>query len=443
MADRKGENYKSPQAILPNRAKAKTPPPDPSFRQKKVPDKSAVRAAKIEAELAQLSEAVEAARSLLKEQFERQLSLQNSLEASNQRNAALEIEIVQAGDRYTQAANKEAKAEAEWVKEGLPSMQESAEILSKKRDGWQKQCADLRSKVGKQEKELEALDQETLQGMRERQRIQVECLSLQQECEDARVDLQGAQEFLLEGRASVERMAKRRLELEWEMEKGVQKQADFQQLLQRARQAVYDEVGVEKRQLDDKLQYGQEEMDRQAAQAARHKANAAALQREAAAAGQQCHDLEQAVAAAVAEAESIGSKVEEAKSATEVEKQLEAHAREKLEKTKAKRQALQQRLAELKGLQQNIEAESVGLQEQHARLVMGRARRKAIESLERSRSQEAAQVNGSALKSHAQAAAAPAHSMTGSETAMCQGFFLPAGVGRGPQFPSQSPAQYF
>ncbi|OLQ00771.1 hypothetical protein AK812_SmicGene16528 [Symbiodinium microadriaticum] len=143
----------------------------------------------------------------------------------------LEAECLRHEKAKQEAAAKEAEAQEAWLSEQRPSLEGAISRLSRHRDAWRELCVELRRKVGQEEHELKELSERHERGVNERRRLQAECLSLQQECEDAQADLQDLRSLLQEDTETLEKMAERRLTLEWTLEEHSKRQVHLQTAL--------------------------------------------------------------------------------------------------------------------------------------------------------------------------------------------------------------------
>ncbi|CAE8619682.1 unnamed protein product [Polarella glacialis] len=331
----------------------------------------------------------EASRATVASAAERVQDAERLVKAAELRLQKLESDLHEVESRVRTAAVQEDQAQARWTSEEQPALESEGGHLNKVRHAWRQRLTEQRRRVAAMEHELNELEEDGLRGLKERRRMQGECLSLQQECEDAKVDLQGVQELLTGGSAAVKRMVKQRLDLEWEMETSVQQQAMLHRASQQSMHASVTEADTDKRKVQEATLSAQHLLQRHRVEAERHRGAAASLQHEAAATGRECRELEKAVEAASVEAARAGQSVEDADREAHDDRLREAAAREMLEQSRARRMALERHCAELQGLCQSIAQESLELQDEHARLLMGRARRKAYDSLQRSRNGEA------------------------------------------------------
>eukprot|EP00931_Biecheleriopsis_adriatica_P069198 TRINITY_DN43072_c0_g1_i1.p1 TRINITY_DN43072_c0_g1~~TRINITY_DN43072_c0_g1_i1.p1 ORF type:complete len:437 (-),score=123.07 TRINITY_DN43072_c0_g1_i1:52-1362(-) len=380
----------------------------------------------VQAERVQAKANLEEARSLCAARADSSEALVQLLEASKKQILSLEDELAQVEARRREASAKEDAERALWVQEERPSLEAAVSRLKVHRDAWCKLCAELRKKVNKHEQELRELEEGNERGVLERRRLQGECLSLQQECEDARLELQGVQELLREGNFAVERMARQRLELEWEMEEGVKRQKMLQSVFEFSKHASHAEASREQQRSQEVAHSSYSHLQRHRSEAALHRSAAAGLQQQAVSTQLQCEELEKAVGRAAEEAASIERSVIAADREAEEEQQKEEAARQLLQQAQRQRQALEQHLADLAGKCKGIAAESLHLQEEHARLMLGRARRKAVQALQRSKSTDSNQAKLSAAF-----AGLPSDGSAALEMAVCKGVFGPAGAGRG------------
>lgn len=272
-------------------------------------------------------------------------------------------EEVQRSEALKRETEAKAASEEQWTTDQRPSLEAAVERLTRHRDAWQELCRDLRRTVVQHEHELKELREESEKKLVERHRLQSECLQLQEECD-----------------------AQSLLDVRQRVEEGSQHHARMQSILQplhsahdlaeKTRTATEVHHGSKEHLFDHKKQL-------QKNQVAQIHADLFNLE-------DQCDAFENTLSCAIAETESLEHKVAEAKRGKVIENQKEAFARQRLEAARGRQKALQRRGLELQRLCKNIEDESVQLQDERARLLLG-ARRKAVASV-RSRSHEPSPV---------------------------------------------------
>eukprot|EP00434_Breviolum_minutum_P017203 symbB.v1.2.015188.t1/scaffold1044.1/size142232/9 len=336
-----------------------------------------------------------------------------------QRKKALEQEVCRNETLKLETEAKAALEEEQWTTDQRPSLEAAVERLKRHRDAWQELCRELRRTVVQHEHELKELQEENDTKLIERHRLQSECLQLQQECEDARSKLSDVRNRVEESASTVEKMVSQQLTLERTMEEGSQQHARMQCILQHSLQSLATDL-AEKTQVAEVMHEGSKEhlfghkkhLLLQKNQVAQLHADFSNLE-------DQCDAFENALSCAIAETEALEHKVREAKRGAVIENQKEAFARQRLEAVRGGKGTLHRRHLELQRLCKNIEDESAKLQEEHARLLLGRARRKAVTASIRSRSHEPRATSPQV------SVASPAGSL---ELALCRGYFGPAGA---------------
>ncbi|CAE7828826.1 unnamed protein product [Symbiodinium sp. CCMP2592] len=349
----------------------------------------------------------------------RRSALEDQVAAMRERVDELEAECLRHEKAKQEAAAKEAEAQEAWLSEQRPSLEGAISRLTRHRDAWRELCVELRRKVGQEEHELKELSERHERGVNERRRLQAECLSLQQECEDAQADLQDLRSLLQEDTQSLEKMAARRLTLEWTLEEHSKRQVHLQTALKNSISTLQNGTAKERalRELHGNAANEHCVAHRELAEG--HRSEVLRLEDAAGEAEASCAELLELVASGAAEAQRLEEEVAQLEREKTLEEQQDASIRRTLEAVRAKKDALARRSLELHGLCKDIAAESMKLQEEHARLMLGRARRKALETLARAKSQEPTPV-----------APAPDGPAPGFEMAMCRGFWAPAGGGR-------------
>ncbi|CAJ1342507.1 unnamed protein product [Effrenium voratum] len=374
-------------------------------------------------EKSQILNAQEAAREVVEASRQKVADLQLQVELLRKRRHGLEEEVLKCETFKQEAAAKEVSEQDTWCCEQKPELEASIQRLTSHRDAWQELCQTLRRAVVQHEHQLKDLQEESERSVVERRKLQQECLSLQQECEGAQAELSESKQMLEAGSCTVEQMSSQRLALEWSIEESSKRQAHVQLALRHCASSTAASTSDHQSRLQALSGACEEHLVQHQRQAHGHRSEVAHLQQELRDMEAQCADLELSLGTAVSDVEQLETKVTECRRGKVLEQQKEAFARQRLEVARARKAALVRRRDELQRLCQSIEVESLQLQEEHAKLLLGRARKKAVETLQRSKSQEPSPVSQ------------PAPSL---EMALCRGFFAPAGQSTGVLTPSPS-----
>jgi len=152
--------------------------------------------------------------------------------------------------------------------------------LRAERDAWQRRLRDFEDAEREAEKELAELDELASKGVEERRQLQAECLSLQQECEDAKLELQETQDLLKHTGYTVERMVRQKLDLEWELQEQTTKHKVLQSVLLQAGHTLAQEAEEATRQRESLLAAGRAEIDKERARSESFRIATVAAQRE-------------------------------------------------------------------------------------------------------------------------------------------------------------------
>jgi len=152
--------------------------------------------------------------------------------------------------------------------------------LCEERDAWQRRIKGFATAANETDEELADLDELASRGVQERRKLQSECLSLQQECEDARVELQETRDLLAKSGNTVEKMMRQKLDLEWELQEQTSKHKVLRTMLQHAGHELAHEADEAYRQRETLVAASRIEIDRERATAESFRAAAINNQRE-------------------------------------------------------------------------------------------------------------------------------------------------------------------
>lgn len=291
----------------------------------------------------------------------------------------------QLGNLDQQASQQERQAD-EQENAFFSRMQElniAVASLREERAAWQHRIRQFETETVAREKELTDLEEQVTLGVQDRRQMQSECLSLQHECEDARVELQETRDLLRATGNTVERMVRQKLDLEWELQEQSQKHNILRNVLLQEGNKLAHEAEETRRQREEMIASSHKEIEQQRSAAESFRCSAVADQREVAALTSECARLERETATQAAELQRLEGCRRAFEEETSQEHHREGVTREMLERAKAKREEYGRQLAVLEGQAKVDTAEVVDLQEQRAKLLLGRAQRQAARVLER------------------------------------------------------------
>jgi len=253
--------------------------------------------------------------------------------------------------------------------------------ICEERDAWQRRVDGFAAAAEETNQELTELDELATRGVKERRQLQSECLSLQQECEDARVELQETRDLLRQSGSTVERMVRQKLDLEWELQDQTTKHKVLRTMLTHAGHELAHEADDASRQREMLVAASRIELDRERATAESYRVAAIANQREVTAMMTERVRLEREATAQRKEIERLEALRKEFE-----EEVLQEHYREG--KTKEIRDRAAQHQKELAQQLQKLELQShygnnivADSQEDQAKTLLSKAQKQAQDML--------------------------------------------------------------
>lgn len=390
------------------RINAVSPPPPPG---QKVKDKQkSYQLKKLQEACDKLALELEPLRRQAEAQREQQRQSELRREAAEAREAAAATRLEDLLDGVPNGAGQRA---AQWA-EGYEELGADVAALREETAAWRQHCDRLQTSVAQQEQERRDLEAEGVEGVYERRQLQAECLSLQQEAEDARLALHEARGLERGAGSSLERMAVQKLELERTMYERSQRAAILHGAMRQAGENLRSEAEAERRRQKEAAANCQRQVDILRAEAAGQRRAAAELQRESSVLEAEVAPMEQSFAARDGDVSAFQDQLNKVRAEVAGEQRLEDAARALLLSAHARREQLERRLSELRGEGALVSSQTLALQEEHARLVLRAARCQAAGALQR-----------------IGISAAPATAASDvAEPAVCAGFFMPAGSAR-------------
>lgn len=253
--------------------------------------------------------------------------------------------------------------------------------LREERDAWLRRMKGFQSAAAETEKELEELDELATDGVQKRRQLQSECLSLQQECEDARVELQETRNLLGQSGSTVERMVRQKLDLEWELQEQVTKQKVLHTVLEQAGYKLADEADEQYRQRESLVAASRQEVDKIRGQAESFRVSAVADHREVELVNYERARLEREAAASVKELQ----RLERLRQSFEEDTLQEHHQTgvnsEVLQTARRQRESLSHQLGSLEDQSRDNVAMVAEMHGERTKLLLGKAQRQAAKVL--------------------------------------------------------------
>lgn len=270
----------------------------------------------------------------------------------------------------------EADEELRWETARAKCERETA-ALREEFTSLQRHTAQLKQAAVHVSQETRDFDEGLTRGVQERRDLQAQCLGLQQECENARVELQGVRDALTESGKTIERMAKRKLEAEWQLQQRAQRGEAVRRMDSEVRRGLCSDAVAERSRRQQLVGVAELEADQHRAAADRHKHVAVEHQREAHTLGRETALLEGEAQELAGEAARLEEEIQDVERDAVEEQRLEAAALKLLRAGHARREALERQLARLHGANDRVAAAGADLQEMHARELFSRAKREA------------------------------------------------------------------